>query len=344
VVFNHMANMPEFSSLQFPGIPPTSFRPRCNTNYEDGNRHTELTCWLGDLPDLDHTKLVVMTVQKRHLGKLIDLGIDGFRFDAAKHMPTDVVKKYIDFIDQKSRGNTWNYLEVIEDRDTKATDYNGVAAVTDFRLYRSLKSAFTFNGDLRTLRVVGALDDARSVTFGRNHDTIRVHDNLPEANPAAIDPYDDPKDSYLASAFVLAREGGTPLIMNWDNLDAPFLRFGVKFRQILHQRGKSRNVKETVLAVVDSPTLLVMERGGEGFFVVNKGAQRFDTAALDLTLSSLEGCYRELRNNFNVAIERKNGNKKFVTRWGTWARGGMEVQARDALYFIREPWSQCQAR
>ncbi len=47
---------------------------------------------------------------------------------------------------------------------------------------------------------------------------------------------------------------------------------------------------------------------------------------------------------FHAFDQRREANKKFVTRWGTWSRGGMEVQARDALYFVREPWSQCQAR
>ena len=72
-------------------------------------------------------------------------------------------------------------------------------------------------------------------------------------------------------------------------------------------------------------------------------AEKLDVPVLDLTLTNLEGCYRELRNDFNVAIERR-GDKKFVTRWGTWSRGGMAVEGRDALYFIREPWSQCQLR
>ena len=40
--------------------------------------------------------------------------------------------------------------------------------------------------------------------------------------------------------------------------------------------------------------------------------------------------------------QERGGEKKFITRWGTWERGGMEVQGRDALYFIREPWEQCQ--
>jgi len=339
VVFNHMANLPEFASLDFPGIDHTNFHSRCSIRYTDGNRTTEIGCWMGgELPDLDQTRPVVQAAHRAHLERLMALGIDGFRFDAAKHMPAEVVKQYVDLIDQRSGGTAWNYLEVIEDGDTKATDYNGVAAVTDFVLYASLKNAFSFGGDLRSLRIPIAVDDPRSVTFGRTHDNIR------ELSARAINPYDDRTDALLATTYVLARERGTPLVLNWDNHDSPAVREGVKFRQIMRQRAVAGGqVRENVLAVVDRPTILLMERGGEGFYVVNKAAEKLDLPVLDLTLTSLEGCYRELRNDFNVAVERRDG-KKFVTRWGTWSRGGMEVQGRDALYFVREPWSQCQLR
>jgi alpha-amylase len=338
VVFNHMANMPEYQDLNFPGISRENFHPRCLINYSDGNRDSEINCWLGELPDLDQTKETVQVIQKKHLRMLLNLGIDGFRFDAAKHMSPDIVKMYIDYIDRESNGNTWNYLEVIEDNDTSAEDYNWIASVTDFLLYNSMKNGFSFGGDLRSLRVPRAVDDPRSVTFGRNHDNIR------EINSNAINPYADRTDSYLATAYVLARQGGTPLILNWDNYDSPFIKYGVKFRQIMSQRAKSgENVKENVLAVIDSPMVLMMERGNQGFLVENKGNDRYNIEVLDLTLTNLEGCYRELRSNFYVAIERRDG-KKYVTRWGTWNRGGLEVQGRDALYFIREPWSQCQMR
>ncbi|MFN5861797.1 MAG: alpha-amylase, partial [Pseudanabaena sp.] len=160
-----------------------------------------MNCWLGGLPDLKFTDNV-KTIQKAHLKKLLDLGIDGFRFDAAKHMPTEVVKEYIDYIDRESQGKTWNYLEVIEDSDTKAEDYNWIAAVEDFVLYNSMKNAFTFGGDLRSLPAI-AINDQRSVTFGRNHDTIR------ELNAQAINPFNDATDSYLATAYILARQDGT---------------------------------------------------------------------------------------------------------------------------------------
>ncbi len=336
VVFNHMANMEAHRSLDFPGIPAANFHRECRIVYDDGNRDSEIGCWLG-VPDLDQDKPAVKRAHEAHLRSLLALGIDGFRFDAAKHMSTEAVRRYIDFINRESGGRAWNYLEVIEDRDTQAGHYNGIAAVTDFRLYRTMRRAFSFGGNLRDLRVAQAVDDPRSITFGQNHDTIRA------LNPGfAIDPYDDPTDSYLASAFVLAREGGTPLVFNDDNLRAPYLRFGVRFRRILTERKSTgANVKQNVLAVVDSGTLLVLERGAEGFFVVNKAAERFDVPAIDFTLSQLEGCYRELRNDFTVAIERRPDGKKWVTRWGSPRRGGMEVYGRDALYFIREPMALC---
>ena len=345
VVFNHMANLDGgdgFEDLtKYPGLSPNDFntvagdigKKPCNINYSDGNTDSELNCWLGGLPDLKFTENV-KAIQKAHLKKLLALGVDGFRFDAAKHMPKNVVKEYIDYIDKESNGKTWNYLEVIEDNDTKAEDYNWIAAVTDFRLYNSLKSAFTFGGDLRSLPAT-AINDTRSVTFGTNHDTIK------KLNSFAINPYDDITDSYLATAYALAREEGTPLIFNEDNLNSPYIQYGVKFRQVMNQRGKDgKNTQENVLKVTDSPTVSLMERGEEGFFVENKGIDQFDTPRLDLTLTSLEGCYRELRNDFTVAVESRNG-KKFVTRWGTPERGGLKVEGRDALYFIREPFSQC---
>lgn len=349
VVFNHMANLDgndDFEDLsKFPGLSVNDFhsasgRPgkkSCDINYSDGNRNSEINCWLGGLPDLIFTNNV-KTIQKAHLKKLLNLGVDGFRFDAAKHMPPDVVKEYISYVDQQSQGKTWNYLEVITDSDTSPENYNWIAAITDFVLYNSMKNAFTFGGDLRSLRVPTAVNDPRSVTFGRNHDTIR------EINSNAINPYSDRSDSFLATAYVLARESGTPLVLNWDNEDAPFIKYGVKFRQIMRQRGnEKKNIRENVLVVIDSPTVLLMERGSEGFFVVNKAENKFNVPVLDLTLTNLEGCYRELRNNFTVAVERRNDGKKFITRWGTWNRGGMEVHRRDALYFIREPFNQCQA-
>lgn len=142
---------------------------------------------------------------------------------------------------------------------------------------------------------------------------------------------------------MLAREGGTPLILANDNLDIGYLPLGLKFRATMKAHEiEAKNTKESVLAVGDTQNLLLMERGNEGFFVVNKAANHVDTPHLDLTLTSPEGCYRELRNNLSLAIERRQ-NKKYSSRWGNWNRGGLQVQGRDALYFVRVPFQDCSA-
>jgi alpha-amylase len=149
-----------------------------------------------------------------------------------------------------------------------------------------MKKAFSFGGDLRSLRIPVAVDDPRSVTFGRNHDTIR------ELNDQAINPYNEPSDAFLATAYVLARQRGTPLILNWDNYDVPYIQYGVKFRQIMQQRGSTGgNVTENVLAVIDDPTVLLMERGvflsstRQRGSLINKGSGGYDTDELGGLLS-----------------------------------------------------------
>src|SRR5688500_10990553 len=53
VVFNHMADMKKWRSLDFPEIGRDNFHPPCGISYDDGNRDTEIRCRLGTLPDLD---------------------------------------------------------------------------------------------------------------------------------------------------------------------------------------------------------------------------------------------------------------------------------------------------
>jgi len=339
VVFNHMASDPKFAAtLDYPTFKREDFHPQCKINYSDGNTNTERNCWLnGDLPDLNQTITHVSRVLRQHLKLLLEAGVDGFRFDAAKHMDPAVLNDLIATINTSSKNRAWNYLEVIDDNDTKASMYTPTAAVTDFVLCESLQKAFSFGGSLSSLRIPTAINDSRSVTFGVNHDSDpTINPGFPKCS------YANRGDAVLANAYVLARESGTPLILAKDNLTVAYLPTGATFRRLMIKRGKQGlNVRENVLAVADSQSMLVMERGSEGLFVVNKSSTPFDTPMLDLTLTNLEGCYRELRNTFTVAIERRDDGRKSITRWGTWQRGGMQVAARDALYFVRVPFAEC---
>lgn len=334
VVFNHMASCtpyydPNTGKLDFPGLSPDDFHPREDINYGDENQI--VTGWLnGDLPDLDQSRPTVQRLQKGHISKLLALGIDGFRFDAAKHIPKEALLDYIEFINVESHYETWNYLEIIENNGIRAENYLSIAAVTDFRLYYSVRAAFSFGGDLQNLCMVRSLDDTRSVVFAMNHDTDQDNNESPIELA-----YADRSDSLLATAFVLAREKGIPLVLHGDNR-VDYIQTGVKFRRVMHDRAsQGLSVTENVLRVIQENTILIMERGTEGLFIVNKAAEPFDISKLDVTFTHLGGTYRELHHDFTMNIECKGGQKT-VVNWGGGNRDGLWIKARDALYFVRD--------
>ena len=71
-------------------------------------------------------------------------GVDGFRFDAAKHMDPSSLHKLLSFINSTNNNRAWNDLDVIDNNDTNASMYTPTAMVTDFLLGDSLKQAFAF--------------------------------------------------------------------------------------------------------------------------------------------------------------------------------------------------------
>jgi alpha-amylase len=88
-------------------------------------------------------------------------------------------------------------------------------------------------------------------------------------------------------------------------------------------------------------TLLLLERGAEGFFLVNKAAERVNLPAVALTNTRLQGCYRELRHGFTARVAAAGDGRRWITRWGSDSRGGLEVHGRDALYFLRVAAGAC---
>ncbi len=355
VVFNHMANLSGGQDVEalgaFPGLGTPDFRtppeapgrrPCTDSDangYADGNRKRELFCWLGGLPDLRFTERV-RARQRAHLQRLLDLGVDGFRFDAAKHLEPAVLADHLAFIARRSSGRAWSYLEVIEDADTRAEDYNQLAPVTDFVLYHALRRAFAWGGDLRSLPPA-AVHDPRSVTFARNHDTIA---ELRDDPGSALDPWSDVGDAWLAAAVVLGRQGGTPLIFGDDHRRSAVIRSGVRFRRAIRERARAgAAVPEQFLRLIDNPMLAMIERGAEGLVLINKGTNPIDRPVLDLSLTRLEGCYGAIDQELTVAIERRGDGHKYVTRWGSWQRGGLRLEPRQVLFLLRQPFSQCQA-
>ncbi|MCZ9339532.1 alpha-amylase family glycosyl hydrolase, partial [Streptomyces sp. TRM76130] len=127
------------------------------------------------LADLDTGEEYVRKAIAGYLDDLLSLGVDGFRIDAAKHIPA------ADLADIKSRLSNpsvyWKQ-EVIHGSGeaVQPTEYTGDGDVQEFRYAYDLKRVFT-NENLAYLKNYGEgwgyLSSGVSAVFVDNHDTER---------------------------------------------------------------------------------------------------------------------------------------------------------------------------
>ncbi|GFN97796.1 alpha-amylase, partial [Plakobranchus ocellatus] len=132
VVINHMAafdrsgtgtgGSPFNGAIgEFPGVPFSARHfhtfsdcgARGDIDYQDTKQVRN--CDLLGLKDLDHSQSYVQDKVAEYLNKLIDLGVAGFRVDAAKHMwPRDIAAIQKKVNDLPEGGRPFFYFEVID--------------------------------------------------------------------------------------------------------------------------------------------------------------------------------------------------------------------------------------
>ncbi|MUV88865.1 DUF1939 domain-containing protein [Halapricum sp. CBA1109] len=193
-VINHMAaggdyfdrkvtldDIPQFSSQDF--------HPSCSIDYSDPESVED--CWLVGLRDLDQDSSYVRTQLRNYVEKYANLGVDGIRFDAVKHVPESFFSQY---------ANQWTdelgLYTVGEVLDGSTAVNQGYAdtgmSVTDYALYFVMKEqVFKSGGDMNALDGAGLVnqDPTRALTFVSNHDSA------------------PPEYERLAYAYILTYEG-----------------------------------------------------------------------------------------------------------------------------------------
>lgn len=179
-------------------------------NYRD--RYEVQNCELVNLADLDTGSDRVRDRIAAYLNDLLSLGVDGFRIDAAKHMPSEDVGALVSRLDRPA----YVYQEVLHGDGEPITpeEYLGNGDVYDQRYARDL--ARIFNSErLAYLREFGtAVPSEQVVVFIDNHDSQRGGGTLT---------YRDGSRYSLANAFMLAWPVGTPKVMSgytFDDYDA----------------------------------------------------------------------------------------------------------------------------
>ncbi|TQK44060.1 alpha-amylase [Streptomyces sp. SLBN-118] len=223
-VINHMASASgtgtggsSYEKYSYPGIYSGADMDDCRstiTNYQD--RADVQNCELVQLADLDTGEDYVRGRIAAYLNDLLTLGVDGFRIDAAKHMPA------ADLAAIKSRlsnpGVYWKQEAIYGAGEAVSpSEYLGNGDVQEFRYARGLKQVFN-NENLAYLKNYGEgwgfMESGKSAVFVDNHDTERGGDTLS---------YKDGANYTLANVFMLAWPYGSPDIHSgyeWSDKEA----------------------------------------------------------------------------------------------------------------------------
>ncbi|MGP3979506.1 alpha-amylase [Streptomyces sp. KR80] len=171
------------------------------SNYQD--RYHVQHCELLKLADLDTGEEYVRSRIAAYLDDLLSLGVDGFRIDAAKHVPVadlSAIKGRL-----SNPGAYWKQETVYGAGEAVSpTEYQGTGDVQEFRYARDLKRVFN-DERLAYLKNYGEgwgyMESGKSAVFVDNHDTERGGDTLS---------YKDGANYTLANVFMLAWPYGAP--------------------------------------------------------------------------------------------------------------------------------------
>lgn len=228
-VFNHMTSGSGTTSSagndpwgveSYPRVPygPGDFHATCTVNnYQDAGNVQN--CQLVGLQDLDTGSAYVRGKIADYLVDLANLGVKGFRVDAAKHISPSDVGAIIAAVNSRVATRPYWFLEVIgapgeavQPGQYFGTDDN-LVNVTEFAYGQQLFGKFAGGGKLADLRTFGEswglMPSNRGVAFTDNHDTQRGH-----AGGGGVLTYHNGPTYDLANVFMLAWPYGYPVVMS----------------------------------------------------------------------------------------------------------------------------------
>ena len=291
----------------------------CINNFND--RFQVVFLWLCDarakLPDLNLQRSNVLQVQRDYLRKLLSLGVDGFRFDAIKHMNTEYVPKLLEGVGVPENALVFGEIIASEfsfDEDLKPYLESSNLRFYDFPLLHRMAQAFGNEGDLggalkNAPQEKAALAPERAVTFVMNHD-------LPTNGNAFAHLMLSPRDEILANGFVFARRDGIPYVYSDLGEDPAtglvlprFNRFHAQssIHDMIRFRGKTQGLSEQWF--LQTKSTIGFARGDSAALVLNKASTSYSLKGLAVPLQ--DGTYVNVLGNRATAapatIEVQNG-------------------------------------
>lgn len=260
-------NLFSYNDFHLPRKPITDYEDPGDTQYNQ----------IGTLPDLKANDWVI-SQQRNYLAALLELGVSGFRIDAAKHMTRQHIKSV--FTDDLV-GEALVFAEIITGGGEGDRAYDAILApfvqdfsfkAYDFPLFTQFRKVFSEDGNIASLLSApydfNALKKNRAVVFSINHD-------IPN-NEIFWNMRLDERSEYLANVFLLARSDSTCLIYS-DNAARQYSwgsteRWKGYYRlPPLAQMIKFHNTcAGTPMVVIDfEKNYLVFSRIGKGLVIIN---------------------------------------------------------------------------
>ncbi len=305
VVFNHMANERRRDPLNFPGEAElTRYREERDTfeqdrlfgNLDDGlfspwdfHASGNIRDWLNDieseefslngLPDLELNQWVV-DQQRGCLRALNELGFDGYRVDAVKHLPDEHIRRVFETSDMAGRYLFGEALTA-NDQEERIFLWPLVGSTSmcfyDFPLHETLRRTFAPSGSMRELVDPAAFGQAlpswRAVTVAVTHD-------IPN-NDGFRWQLLERQDEFLAKAYLMGRDGGVPMVYSdhnesagkfpadrdrwagaWERADITAM---IAFHNGVHG--------EPQRTLYEADGFLVLARGDRGVVAINKSGE-----------------------------------------------------------------------
>lgn len=218
-ILNHMTGIPggvgsagtQFSHYEYPGLYSHQDFHHCgrngNNDIRDFRDLYELqNCELVDLADLKTESTYVQEKQAEYLNRLLDLGVAGFRIDAAKHIPARDLEQIL----KRLKRSAYIYSEIIYDPagPVQYSEYTPFSDVTAYDYPHRLGYAFKDkNTDALQFIASGFPSSIDSIVFVTNHDIERTNDY-------SVLKYSSPEQHLyrLAQIFMLAWPFGYPQV------------------------------------------------------------------------------------------------------------------------------------
>ena len=184
-------------ALSYPRFSAPDYHPACDIQPGDygspGNRNSVMVCRLAQLPDLNTGASYVQTELRNYFTTLWNMGIDGFRIDAAKHIAPADLNGILTGVSRTTKaGETlWTAQEIIPDSNLVRSSYFGIGGLNEFQYPYLMKAMFRNESgqsisQIRTYMGTpgnwggtwGFIDSAKASVFVANWDTERNGSSL----------------------------------------------------------------------------------------------------------------------------------------------------------------------